>query len=360
MTINQGEFTRVNSGSFVDYHAVTLLYFGHRGDRWVTTIDRSYMFVPEELGRHKLRTRYVYAVKHDSDGRITKFKARLVVLGYGKIWRLENKDTYAPTTSEATIKFNLANAAKKGYKSVLVDYHEAYLHGLMDRVVYLSRILDLEVPNGKMILLHKSPYGTKQAGNVWHAEWEASMIKIGFQQSKYDPCLFIRNDKRGVCFAIAWVGDVISTHDLPGKELDQIIKEIQKPGFVLSSMDNPEEYYRGIKIDFDGRGKAKMSQKTYLEKILKTAEMDGDGGMNPKKVNSPMNNAELPYKKDHPGLEPPEGGVKGEKMQEFPYRNALGSLTHAARWTRPGIKYCAAQVESYPYRATMGSLAPAA
>ena len=32
-TVSGYEFTRVNSGSLVYYHAVMLLYFGHRGDR---------------------------------------------------------------------------------------------------------------------------------------------------------------------------------------------------------------------------------------------------------------------------------------------------------------------------------------
>ena len=44
LTISQGEFTRVNSGSFVDYHAVTLLYFGHQGNRSSTPIDRSIVY----------------------------------------------------------------------------------------------------------------------------------------------------------------------------------------------------------------------------------------------------------------------------------------------------------------------------
>jgi len=124
------------------------------------------------------------------------------------------------------------------------------IHGLMDKVVYFSRTLDLEAPDGKMILMHKSLYGMKQTGNIWHAEWKASMTKIGFRQSKYDPCL--------------WVDDEIFTHDLPKKTLDEIIKETQKLGFVLSSMDNME-YYIGTKIDFDGQGKVKMSQKAYLD-----------------------------------------------------------------------------------------------
>jgi hypothetical protein len=276
---------------------------------------------------------------------VTKFKARLVVLGYGQIWGLEYKDTFAPTASEATIKFNIANGAKKGYKSLVVDYHGAYLHGKMDKTVYLSSdIPDLDVPAGSMIRLYKSLYGTKQAGNIWHAAWKRSMLKLGFRQSRYDPCLFIRSDKRGICYAIAWVDDVIFTHDLRQSEMDQIIHEIEKLGFVLSSVTNLE-YYLGIKIEFKGGGLVKMTQKAYLETILKRFGMDGEEGKRTTK--SPMNNVDLPSKKDVPDLDTAEGRLEWKQVEDYPYRAAIGSLAHAARWTRPDIKFAVGYLARY-------------
>jgi hypothetical protein len=308
----------------------------------------TFKFVPETPGRHKLKTRYVYAVKHDSQGLVTKFKARLVVLGYGQIWGLEYKDTFAPTASEATIKFNLANAAKKGYKSMVVDYHGAYLHGKMDKLLYLApNILDLEVPEGMMIRLVKSLYGTKQAGNIWHAAWKSSMIKLGFRQSKYDPCLFIRSDHRGICFAIAWVDDVIFSFNLPQHEMDQIVREIEKLGFILSSVTDLE-YYLGIKIEFQEGGRVKLSQKAYLEAILKRFNMDGEEGS--RSTKSPMNNVDLPCKKDVPDPETAKGQLEWKQIENYPYRAAIGSLAHAARWTRPDIKFAVGYLARYQIR----------
>lgn len=66
------------------------------------TLEGRLKFEEETPGRHKLKTRYVYAVKHDSQGLVTKFKARLVVLGYGQIWGLEYNPLKRPSSCSIT------------------------------------------------------------------------------------------------------------------------------------------------------------------------------------------------------------------------------------------------------------------
>ena len=301
----------------------------------------TFRFVPKgQQKRHKLRTRFVYAVKHDSKGEVTKFKARLVVLGFGQIWGQEYKETFAPTAHEGTIKFAVAIAAKLGLKRKIWDYMGAYLHGKMDKPIYLQDIEGLEVPNGCDVLCYKSLYGTKQAGHIWNKEWTSSMIKLGFRQSKYDPCLLVKRTDEGVCYAIAWVDDVILIYNLPEEKMKGLEESVKRLGFILSNSENLE-YYLGIRIQFEGE-KVTMSQKAYLEAILHRFGLE-----NSKAAKSPMNHADLPKKADCPDLETELGRAERERLKSFKYRNAIGSLQHLARWTRPDIKFAVGYLARY-------------
>ena len=84
-------------------------------------------------------------------------------------------------------------------------------------------------------------------------------------------------------------------------------------------------------IEFKGGGLVKMTQKAYIETILKQFNMDGEEGRRATKF--PMNNVDLPSRKDVPDLETSECRLTWKQVESFPYRAAIGSLAHAARWT---------------------------
>jgi len=289
--------------------------------------------VPDKRGTHKLKTRYVYDVKSDAEGDVTKFKARLVVLGYGQIWGLEYDETFAPVATEATIKFQLAHSAKNGYKNVFFDYGGAFLHSDMDVILHIECPPGLDLPPGTMVLLVKSLYGTKQAGLLWNKDLTASLKKMGFKQSKYDPCLFTRVESGEESYVVLWVDDVILSTNLSQQEIDDLIWLIRQLGFTLSTVGDLE-FYLGMKIEFDGKGRVRLSQKAYIETILNRFNMADCKG-----VKAPMNSANLPSKADLPDLDTAEGRSEWEELKKFPMRQAIGSLLHLARWTRPDLKF---------------------
>ena len=147
-------------------------------------------------------------------------------------------------------------------------------------------------PEGKVCMLHKSLYGTKNAGMLWNKDWTKSMLKMGFRQSAYDPCLFIKDYGNGkFCYAVGWVDDVIFATNLNKEEQNKIIEEIIKLGFVLSSVEQLR-FYLGIEIEFDRKNKTvKLSQRAYIESLIEKFNL---GGTKTKK--SPGNPADLRYK----------------------------------------------------------------
>eukprot|EP00942_MAST-04A_sp_MAST-4A-sp1_P013210 g13210.t1 len=209
--------------------------------------------------------------------------------------------------------------------------------------VYIETPYGIEDIEGKVCMLHKSLYGTKNAGMLWNKDWTKSMIKLGFRQSAYDPCLFIKQYESGkVCYAVGWVDDVILSTNLSKGNQTKIIDEIKKLGFVLSSVEQLK-FYLGIDIKFDRKNKTvKLSQKSYIESLIGRFDL---GGAKTKK--SPGNPADLPCKSDLPDLETKEGKATWEVLKKFPYRELIGTLAHLSRWTRPDIKFCVGYAARY-------------
>lgn len=46
---------------------------------------------------------------------------------------------------------------------------------------------------GKVLKLHKSIYGLKQAGRTWNEKIDASLRRLGFTRSQSDHCVYVRS-----------------------------------------------------------------------------------------------------------------------------------------------------------------------
>ena len=52
--------------------------------------------------RKAVKTRYVYDIKHDAEGNMTRYKARLVAQGFNQVPGRDFDETWAPVPSSAT------------------------------------------------------------------------------------------------------------------------------------------------------------------------------------------------------------------------------------------------------------------
>ena len=95
--------------------------------------------VPKEKGQKIIPGRWVYKIKHDSNGNIDKFKARYVAKGFKQIEGIEYSDTFAPTSKPETFKILLALSAIENFFLKQMDVKAAYLHPKIDKEVYLEQ-----------------------------------------------------------------------------------------------------------------------------------------------------------------------------------------------------------------------------
>ena len=149
---------------------------GPHSKEWEKAIDTEYRtlqhtgtfeWVPElPEGRKPIESRIVFRLKRDGDGKITKYKARIVAKGFSQIPGQDFTDTFSSVAKFTTLRTLLSIIAHKGWELHQVNVIEAYLRGDLEEELYLEVPVGVNEPGKKSWYwrLKKPLYGLKQAG----------------------------------------------------------------------------------------------------------------------------------------------------------------------------------------------------
>ncbi|NBU34914.1 hypothetical protein EBS40_09915, partial [bacterium] len=291
---------------------------------------------PVELppGKNVVDTKWVFRVKRDQDGRISRYKSRLVARGFTQEKGIDYTETFSCVAKWGTVRLFMAVAPVKGWLIEVVDVDTAFLNAPLEEEVYLKPPEGLNMPKGKVLRLRRALYGLKQAPRTWEKQLGEFLESKGFKRSSTDRALYYRFEKEDFIFIPIYVDDLllVSNRDV---QIQQVKKELEEQ-FTLKIMGEVNSYL-GVKISRDWKNKnIALSLPQHTSELEKRFE----GYLKDKKTSKVLGSPMIPEMMKE--LKLPEGEWKPEDREQvdrYEYMRMLGSLMFAALTCRPDLAY---------------------
>ena len=296
----------------------------------ITALDKNqtWELVPKPKEAKPISCKWVYKVKTRPDGSIERYKARLVARGFSQQYGLDYDETFSPVAKITTVRVLLALAASKGWKLWQMDVKNAFLHGELDREIYMVQPKGFEdrAHPDYVCKLKKALYGLKQAPRAWYGKIAEFLVESGYTMAHADSSLFVKVREEKLAIVLVYVDDLIITGD-DEPEIRQT-KENLSVRFQMKELGELK-HFLGLEVDRTEEGLFLCQQK-YAKELLQKFGM-----LECKPISTPMEaNAKLCA---HEGKDLQDGAM---------YRQLVGSLIYLTL-TRPDISYAVGVASRY-------------
>jgi len=196
----------------------------------------TWTLVERRKGMRVIPVRWMFAKKLGTDGKVARYKSRLVVKGFMQRFGIEYQEGYAAVTSKATLRMFLGVSISNHLILRQLDIKTAFLNGELeqDLDIYMEQPKGFEVPGDLVCRLNKAIYGLKQAPRVWSEQLRKVVGQIGFETSVADPALYVRTEQDGSCtYILTYVDDfIIASRNL--LMYHEIVLHMQGAGWTIT------------------------------------------------------------------------------------------------------------------------------
>ena len=276
---------------------------------------------------------WVYKIKRKSDGTLERYEAWLVSKGYHQQQGIDFADTFSPVIKPTTIRLVLSHAISQGWTLRQIDIQNAFLHGKLSEVVYMSQpqgYIHPQYPN-HVCRLHKAFYGLKQALRAWYSRLSEKLITLGFKHSNTDTSLFIFRCNAITIFILIYVDDIIITGSSTSV-IDSVIQSLSRE-FAVKDLGKLS-YFLGVEL-LPHKAGLFLTQRQYILNLLNRTKM-----AEARPISSPMSSSsQLSLL----------AGV--EFSNPTLYRSTVGALQYLSI-TRPDVSFAVNKVCQFMHRPT--------
>ncbi|KAH9114804.1 hypothetical protein AeMF1_008350 [Aphanomyces euteiches] len=255
-----------------------------------------------------LKCKWLWRIKFDEEGNMTKFKARLVLKGYMQRYGIDYLEIFAPVLRMNTLRLLLCLVAHNEWKIRQLDVKTAFLNGQLedDSELYMEQPPRYAVPGEetKVCQLNKSIYGLKQAPRCWYLTLHTYLVQVGFERCKQEVCLYVKRVGDSVVLLSVYVDDITVTGS-SNSHIEDACNAL-KSNFEMTDLGELKSIL-GIKVSVNGNT-VRLCQQGYAEL--------------------------QPLKRS---LVPTHLGQDEVKNLNLAYRELVGSLQYLVTATRPYI-----------------------
>ena len=217
--------------------------------------------------------KWIFKTKRNSKGDVERYKAHLVAKGYTQKEGIDYKETFSPVSSKDSFRTIMALVAHFDLELHQMDVKTAFLNGDIDEIIYMVKPENFVSGDTKRMVckLQKSIYGLKQASRQWYYKFHQVIISSGFEMNMVDDCIYHKFSGSKHIYLVLYVDDILlATNDI------DMLHETKR--FLLKKFEMKDlgdaSFVLGIQIHRDrSRGILCLSQKSYIEKILKRFSM---------------------------------------------------------------------------------------
>lgn len=125
----------------------------------------TWSLVPYDPNMKVVGCKWVFKIKYNPNGTISRFKARLVAKGFHQTPGVDFSKTYSPVVKAPTIRTILSIAVCNNWEVKQIDVNNAFPNGDLSEDVYMAQPEGYEDKNRPTHIckLNKALYGLKQA-----------------------------------------------------------------------------------------------------------------------------------------------------------------------------------------------------
>ncbi|CAL8080031.1 unnamed protein product [Prunus armeniaca] len=254
-------------------------------------LQGTWNLVPPPPDKNIVGCRWIYKIKRNSYGTISRYKARLVAQGFSQEHSLDYDETFSLVVRHTTVRLVLSLAAMFKWDLRQLDVKNAFLHGELQ----------------------------EEAPRAWNAKFKGYLPSLGSQSSHSDPSLFVRQNSTSVVILLLYVDDIIIT----GSDTQVVQSVIDSFGEVFDMKDIGRlTYFLGLEVHYQDNGDIFVNQAKYARDLFKKAGMDTC-----KPCLTPI--------KPHQSVLKDEGTLLSDPTL---YRSLVGALQYLT-FTRPDISF---------------------
>jgi hypothetical protein len=198
-------------------------------------------------GRKLIGVKWMFKVKRDEHGVVSKHKACLVVKGYAQHHGIDYDEVFAPVARLDSVHLLIVLTTHERWEVHHMDIKSVFLNGDLQEEVYVEQLTGFIIAGKehRVLKLKKALYGLHQAPRAWNVKLDGTLLSLGFQRTPLKHIIYVWRNGNVQLVVGVYVDDLIITGS--DRDNNRSFKEEMAAALKMSYL-SLLHYYLGIEV----------------------------------------------------------------------------------------------------------------